>query len=106
MPVALTVVLGAVVGSFLNVVAYRLPRSQSLVTPASRCPGCETPIKPYDNIPVIGWLLLRGRCRECRESISMRYPVVEALTAALAVAVVLVKHSASEIALGLALVVI
>jgi leader peptidase (prepilin peptidase)/N-methyltransferase len=106
MPVALTALLGAVVGSFLNVVAYRLPRSESLVSPPSRCPGCGTPIKPYDNIPVLGWLLLRGRCRVCREAISVRYPVVESITAALAVSVVLVKHSADEIALGLALVVI
>src|SRR5438270_1554287 len=106
MPLALTAVLGAVVGSFLNVVAYRLPRSESLVSPSSRCPGCGTPIKPYDNIPVLGWLLLRGRCRQCRDSISVRYPVVEALTAALAVSVVLVKHSAYELALGLTLVVI
>ncbi len=97
--------LGALIGSFLNVVAYRLPRHESLVTPGSRCPSCETPIKPYDNIPVLGWLLLRGRCRSCREPISARYPAVEAITAILAVAVVLVKHSAHDIALGLVLVV-
>jgi leader peptidase (prepilin peptidase)/N-methyltransferase len=106
MPLALTAVLGAVVGSFLNVVAYRLPRSESLVSPPSRCPGCGTAIKPYDNVPVLGWLLLRGRCRQCRDAISVRYPVVEALTAGLAVSVVLVKHSAYEIVLGLTLVVI
>jgi leader peptidase (prepilin peptidase) / N-methyltransferase len=56
-------VLGLIFGSFLNVVAYRLPRGESLATPASRCPGCDTPIKPYDNVPVLSWLLLRGRCR-------------------------------------------
>jgi leader peptidase (prepilin peptidase)/N-methyltransferase len=104
MPVVLTAVFGAVVGSFLNVVAYRLPRKESLVRPGSHCPSCDTPIKPYDNIPVIGWLLLRGRCRECHAPISARYPLVEAVTAALAVAVVLAKGSAYEIALGLVLV--
>jgi leader peptidase (prepilin peptidase)/N-methyltransferase len=104
MPIALSAILGAVVGSFLNVVVYRLPRHESLVVPASRCPGCGTPIKPHDNIPVIGWLLLRGRCRACGESISARYPIVEAVTAVLAVSVVLVKHSAGSIVLGLVLV--
>lgn len=104
MPAAVAAVFGAVIGSFLNVVAYRLPRGESLVTPASRCPGCNTPIKPYDNIPVIGWLLLRGRCRTCHTAISSRYPIVEAVTAALAVAVVLVKHSTHDIALGLVLI--
>jgi leader peptidase (prepilin peptidase)/N-methyltransferase len=97
-------VLGATVGSFLNVVAYRLPRRESLVRPASRCPGCGTPIKTYDNVPVLGWLLLRGHCRSCKTAISPRYPIVEALTAALAVAVVLTKHSAAEVVLGLTLI--
>ena len=92
------------IGSFLNVVAYRLPRSESLVSPGSRCPGCGTAIKPYDNLPVIGWLLLRGQCRSCGNRISPRYPIVEALTGVLAVAVVLVKHGADEIVLGLVLV--
>jgi leader peptidase (prepilin peptidase) / N-methyltransferase len=96
--------LGATIGSFLNVIAYRLPRHESLVYPSSRCPGCETAIKPYDNVPVVGWLLLRGRCRSCREPISPRYPIIEALTAALAVTVVLTKHSADEIVLGLVLI--
>jgi leader peptidase (prepilin peptidase) / N-methyltransferase len=95
---------GLIVGSFLNVVAYRLPLGESLVLPASHCPNCGTPIKPYDNIPVLGWLLLRGRCRACRESISARYPIVELLTGALAVAVVCVKHAPLDLALGLALV--
>jgi leader peptidase (prepilin peptidase)/N-methyltransferase len=104
MPAALAAMFGAVVGSFLNVVAYRLPRRESLVTPGSRCPGCGTPIKPYDNIPVLGWLVLRGRCRACRRAISPRYPAVEAATAALAVSVVLVKHSAHDVLLGLLLV--
>jgi leader peptidase (prepilin peptidase)/N-methyltransferase len=97
-------VLGAMIGSFLNVVAYRLPRKQSLVRPGSRCPGCDTAIKPYDNLPVLAWLLLRGRCRSCATSISPRYPIVEATTAALAVAVVLTKHSAVDVVLGLVLV--
>lgn len=106
MPLALATVMGAVVGSFLNVVAYRLPRRESLVHPASHCPHCQTPIRPYDNIPVLGWLLLRGRCRGCAERISPRYPIVEALTAVLAVAVVLTKHSTHDLALGLVLVVV
>jgi leader peptidase (prepilin peptidase)/N-methyltransferase len=97
---------GATIGSFLNVVAYRLPRAESLVHPGSRCPGCGTAIKVYDNVPVFGWLLLRGRCRSCRNAISPRYPIIEALTGALAVGVVLTKHSASAIALGLVLVVV
>jgi leader peptidase (prepilin peptidase) / N-methyltransferase len=96
--------LGAAVGSFLNVIAYRLPRRQSLVRPGSSCPGCGTAIKPYDNVPVLGWLMLRGRCRSCQGPISSRYPTVEALTAALAVSVVLVKHAAPELVLGLVLV--
>jgi leader peptidase (prepilin peptidase)/N-methyltransferase len=104
MPIALTAILGAIIGSFLNAVAYRLPRSKSLVTPGSQCPGCDTPIKPYDNVPVLGWLLLRGRCRTCRTAISPRYPAVEALTAALAVAVILVEHSTVDKVLGLVLV--
>jgi leader peptidase (prepilin peptidase)/N-methyltransferase len=96
--------IGAALGSFLNVVAYRLPRRQSLVRPGSSCPGCGTAIKPYDNLPVLGWLMLRGRCRSCQGRISSRYPIVEALTAALAVSVVLVKHAAPELVLGLVLV--
>jgi leader peptidase (prepilin peptidase) / N-methyltransferase len=104
MPVALATVLGAVFGSFLNVVAYRLPRRESLASPGSRCPRCETPIRARDNIPVLGWLALRGRCRHCREPIAVRYPLVEALSALLAVAVVLVKHSPHDLALGLTLV--
>ena len=65
-------VLGAIVGSFLNVVAYRLPRHESLVSPASHCPSCGTPVKPYDNIPILSWLLLRGRCRSCSARRSRR----------------------------------
>jgi leader peptidase (prepilin peptidase)/N-methyltransferase len=97
-------VFGATIGSFLNVVAYRLPRRESLVRPGSRCPGCRTSIRPYDNLPVVGWLLLRGRCRSCGMAISPRYPLVEAITGALAVAVVLTKHSSHDAVLGLVLV--
>jgi leader peptidase (prepilin peptidase)/N-methyltransferase len=102
--VTLAGLLGAIFGSFLNVVAYRLPRHESLATPGSHCPRCGTPVKPYDNIPVLSWLLLRGHCRGCGESISVRYPLVEALTAALCVGVVLSHESAVGIALGIVLV--
>ncbi len=104
MLVALAAIVGLAVGSFLNVVIYRLPRRESLVTPGSHCPGCGTAIKAYDNVPVLGWLALRGHCRTCRTAISPRYPLVEATTAALAVSVVLAKHSTHDVALGLALI--
>ncbi len=97
-------VLGAIMGSFLNVVAYRLPRHESLIAPPSHCPGCGEPVKPYDNIPVLSWLLLRGHCRSCGERISVRYPLVEALTGALCVGAVLAHHSASSIALSITLI--
>lgn len=80
-------VLGLAVGSFLNVVVYRLPAGGSLVAPPSSCPDCGSAIRSYDNIPVLSWLLLRGRCRDCREPISARYPLVEGLTAVLFVVV-------------------
>ena len=89
--VALAGVIGAVTGSFLNVVVHRLPRGESINRPRSRCPGCEQPIEPRDNVPILSWVLLRGRCRHCATSISARYPLVEALTAVLFVAVVLVN---------------
>jgi leader peptidase (prepilin peptidase)/N-methyltransferase len=98
--------MGAIVGSFLNVVVYRLPRRESLVKPASHCPSCGTPVKPYDNVPVLSWMLLRGHCRSCGESISVRYPLVEALTAALCVGAVLVHHTAAGMALSLLVVVL
>ena len=78
--------LGLVVGSYLNVVVHRLPRGLSTVLPRSRCPGCGAPILWYDNVPLVSWLLLAGRCRRCGDAIAWRYPVLEALTAALFVA--------------------
>jgi leader peptidase (prepilin peptidase)/N-methyltransferase len=75
--------LGLVVGSFLNVVVHRLPRGQSLVRPRSRCPWCGAPIRALDNLPVLSFILLRGRCRHCTGPISWRYPLMEILTAAL-----------------------
>jgi len=97
---------GLLLGSFLNVVAYRLPRGESLATPASRCPGCDTPIKPYDNVPVISWLLLRGRCRSCKTSIAWRYPLVELVTALLMALAVVVVGPNEDVWLGLAFVVL
>src|ERR1044072_3968347 len=79
--------VGGIVGSFLNVVIHRVPREQSVVFPNSACPKCHTAIKPYDNIPVISSLMLRGGCRSCGVHISSRYPAVEALTAILFAAV-------------------
>ena len=81
--------VGLVVGSFINVVVYRLPLGQSVVAPRSRCPACETPIRASDNVPVFSWLLLRGRCRSCSVSISARYPITEALCALLFILVFL-----------------
>ncbi len=71
---------GLAIGSFLNVVIYRLPRRESLAFPASHCPACQTPIRPKDNIPLFGYLFLLGRCRTCRAEIALRYPAVELLT--------------------------
>jgi leader peptidase (prepilin peptidase)/N-methyltransferase len=99
--VAVIGVLGLLVGSFLNVVIYRLPRGESLVTPASQCPSCGTPVKPYDNIPVVSWLFLRGRCRSCGAAISARYPLVEALTGAVFVGVALTRGVEDDLALWL-----
>ena len=92
MTVAVAVVcglLGLAVGSFLNVVIYRVPRKESVVRPRSRCPGCGTQLADRDNIPVLSWILLRGRCRTCGEPISARYPLVELGTAALFVSAAL-----------------
>lgn len=82
----LALLLGAVWGSFLNVVIYRLPEGLSVVRPASRCPACESPIRWFQNVPVLSWLALRGRCARCKVSIPVRYPLVEAATAAFALA--------------------
>jgi leader peptidase (prepilin peptidase)/N-methyltransferase len=83
---ALVALLGGAVGSFLNVVVYRLPAGHSIVRPRSYCPHCKTPIRAVHNLPVVGWLLLRGRCAACRAPISPRYPLVELLLAMLALA--------------------
>ncbi len=77
---AFAAVAGVIVGSFLNVVVYRVPRGLSVAAPPSFCPHCETRVRPVDNIPVVSWLVLRGRCRQCRAPISVRYPLVESAT--------------------------
>ena len=97
-------IFGAIIGSFLNVVAYRLPRGESLSHPPSRCPNCGAPVKPYDNIPLLSWLLLRGRCRNCANPISARYPIVEAGTGLLCALVVIVKGAEAEAIIGIVLV--
>jgi leader peptidase (prepilin peptidase)/N-methyltransferase len=79
--------LGLAIGSFLNVVIYRLPRGESLVSPPSRCPQCGYRLRWSDNIPVVSWLWLAGRCRQCRRTIPVQYPIVEAVTAGLFVLV-------------------
>jgi leader peptidase (prepilin peptidase) / N-methyltransferase len=80
--------LGLAVGSFLNVCIYRLPRGESLAYPPSRCPRCGKRLAWYDNVPVLGWLVLRGRCRQCHERISIQYPIVEVITALAALLIV------------------
>jgi leader peptidase (prepilin peptidase) / N-methyltransferase len=103
--IAVLGVFGLLVGSFLNVVAHRLPRGGSLVRPRSPCPGCLAPVRPHDNVPVLSWLLLRGRCRDCGTTISPRYPAVEAGTAVLWLAVAAVHHDdPARLVLGLVLV--
>jgi leader peptidase (prepilin peptidase) / N-methyltransferase len=102
--IAAAALAGLLIGSFLNVVAYRLPRGESLSRPGSRCPSCREPIAPYDNVPLLSWLLLRGRCRHCGAAISPRYPLVEVVTAVLYALVVAVADDAVQIALGLLLV--
>ncbi len=81
--------LGLLIGSFLNVVIWRLPRDESIVRPPSHCPECDAEIPPYDNIPVVSYVVLRGRCRACRAGISARYPLVELASAGLWVAMAL-----------------
>src|SRR3954471_12518778 len=80
LPAIFMALFGLVVGSFLNVCIYRLPLRQSVVWPASRCPRCETALAPYDNIPVLSYLVLRGRCRKCSLPISIQYPLIELIT--------------------------
>jgi leader peptidase (prepilin peptidase) / N-methyltransferase len=98
---AFAAVLGLLVGSFLNVVAYRLPRGESVVTPRSRCPSCGHAIRSRDNVPVVSWLLLRGRCRDCGAPVAARYPLVEAVTGAAFAAIALVWGYEPELALFL-----
>lgn len=77
----ISIIFGALIGSFLNVCIIRLPKEESIITPGSHCPHCAKPINFYDNIPVVSYLLLKGRCRYCKESISIQYPLVEGITA-------------------------
>ena len=102
----LAVLLGLSVGSFLNVCIYRLPRGESLAYPPSRCPRCGKRLAWYDNVPVVSWLVLRGRCRQCRAPISPQYPIIEALTALLALLVVLMTPPGALLASRLILTVI
>jgi leader peptidase (prepilin peptidase)/N-methyltransferase len=102
--ILIAVLGGLIAGSFLNVVIYRLPRGESLVTPRSHCPGCGHQVRPRDNVPVVSWLLLGGGCRDCAAPIPRRYPLVEALTAVLYVIVVVAHGSHASLALGLVLV--
>jgi leader peptidase (prepilin peptidase) / N-methyltransferase len=85
--VAAVALLGLAVGSFLNVVIHRVPRGESLLRPASHCPSCDHPVRARHNLPVVGWLMLHGRCADCAAPISVRYPMVELVTALLFVAV-------------------
>jgi leader peptidase (prepilin peptidase) / N-methyltransferase len=94
-------VLGAAVGSFLTVVIHRLPKGESLVRPRSHCPHCGEPVRLWDNVPLVSWLLLRGRCRHCGERISPRYPAIELVTASTFVAIALVRGIDSDLFLEL-----
>jgi leader peptidase (prepilin peptidase)/N-methyltransferase len=91
MELAIAAPFGLMIGSFLNVVAYRLPRGESLVKPGSHCTTCGEAVRAYDNVPVLSWLLLRGRCRGCGEQISARYPIVELVTGVVFAAIALVN---------------
>ena len=84
--VSVIAVFGLLIGSFLNAVIHRVPRKQSIVSPGSQCPSCGYALRWYDNIPVLSYVLLGGRCRKCRKPISIRYPIVELITAAVFVA--------------------
>lgn len=100
--IVFTLLLGLAFGSFLNVCISRLPRHQSVVRPPSHCPHCKAPIATYDNVPLVSFALLRGRCRNCRKRISWRYPVVEAGVALLAVANILFVGEADYWSISLA----
>jgi leader peptidase (prepilin peptidase) / N-methyltransferase len=101
MEIAFAAALGAIIGSFVNVVVWRLPRGESLASPPSRCPSCGKRIAPYDNIPIVSWVVLQGRCRRCGGRISPRYPAVELLTAATFAAVVAVRGFDDDLLLEL-----
>jgi len=101
MDFALAAPLGLMIGSFLNVVAYRVPRGESLVKPGSHCTTCGEPVRPWDNVPVVSWLLLRGRCRGCGESISARYPLIELITAVVFAVIALVNGLDADLVLEL-----
>ncbi len=94
-------VLGAIIGSFLNVCIYRLPRNESVIRPGSKCPACGAAIRFYDNIPLLSYLILRGKCRKCGQSISMRYAAVELLTALLFSAQFMLLGLSPELAVAL-----
>jgi leader peptidase (prepilin peptidase)/N-methyltransferase len=101
----LAFLVGLAAGSFVTVVSHRVPRGESIVGPRSRCPGCGTQIAAYDNVPVMSWLLLRGRGRCCGEPISARYPLAElGLGLAYLVTVLVLRHDPVQLALGLILV--
>jgi leader peptidase (prepilin peptidase)/N-methyltransferase len=102
--VVLIGVFGALIGSFLNVVIHRVPLGESIVSPGSRCPECGVDIKPWDNVPVLSWLLLRGRCRNCGTSISPRYPAVELVTGVTFAAVAATRGVDDDLVLQLPLV--
>jgi leader peptidase (prepilin peptidase) / N-methyltransferase len=107
-PVFMTA-LGLIIGSFLNVCIHRLPRAESIVWPSSRCPHCRKALEPYDNIPVVSYILLRGRCRGCGNPISLQYPVVELLTAGMFLAAYYLYPSAlmfQRIVFGCAMIVL
>jgi leader peptidase (prepilin peptidase)/N-methyltransferase len=102
--IAFAAVGGLIVGSFLNVVIHRLPLGESLTHPRSRCPSCGTQLRAIDNIPVVSWLALRGKCHHCGAPVSARYPLVELTTGVLYAAVVASQDDAVRIVLGLLLV--
>jgi leader peptidase (prepilin peptidase)/N-methyltransferase len=98
-------VFGAVIGSFISVVGHRVPRGESVVGGRSKCPRCDHQISAYDNIPILSWLVLRGRCRSCREPISVRYPLTElGVGLAYAATVIAWQDDATQMAMGLVLV--